>query len=279
MTLSLLGALVAAVGYGAATILQAVGVRRLGGLPSGATVRDRLPGARFYAAGLLLDLLGFLCSAAALRELPLFLVESAVASSVAVTAVLAVVFLRIRLQRSEIGALAAVGIGLVLLAVSAEEGRSRQVGQLTGWLLLSAAVVVTAIMLAGWYAVRDSGRSAIVLAVASGAAFGLMGVGARVLQVPDPWWGVLAAPVLWAVVAHGVLGSISYGLALDRGRTTTVAAVTFAVETVFPAFVGLVWLGDEVRSGLALVAAAGFAVTLGGCVVLAGQAEPEPSAD
>ena len=276
MTLSLLGAFAAAIAYGAATIVQATAVRRLSALPPDPGWRTRVPGAALYLWGLILDLVGFVLSAAALRTLPLFLVESAVASSVAITAVLAVLFLGVRLQRREIGALVGVVLGLALLAVSAHEGPAKQVGHLAGWLLLAAAVLVAMVLAAGWYAVPDAGASALTLAAASGVGFGMLGVAARVLHIPGDWWGLLAEPVFWALIANGVLAAVSYGLALDRGRTTTVAAVTFAVETVLPAAIGLILLGDGVRRHLAVVAVLGFVVTLGSCLALASRAEPDP---
>lgn len=277
MTLSLVGAFLAAVAYGAATILQAVGVAQLAALPTAPGWRSRLPGGTVYLSGLLLDLLGFFLSAKALRQLPLFLVESAVASSVAITAVLAVLFLGVRLLRAEIVALGGVGVGLILLAVSAKEGPPRHVGQLAGWLLLLTAAVVALMLVVGWRAVPDPATSAVVLAVTAGVGFGMLGVAARILVVPDPWWRVVSEPTLWSLVAHGVLASIAYGLALSRGRTTTVAAVSFATETVLPAIIGLALLGDGVRHHLWIVATVGFVLTLGSCIALARRAEPEPS--
>lgn len=278
MTMSLLGAFLAAFAYGAATILQAIGVARLAALPGDPGWRARLPGGTVYLSGLLLDLLGFFMSAKALRQLPLFLVESAVASSVAITAVLAVYFLGVRLHRAEIVALGGVGVGLALLAISAKEGPPRHVGHLAGWLLLLAAVLVALLLVAGWRAVPDPGNSAIVLAFAAGAGFGMLGVAARILTIPDHWWRVVTEPTLWALVANGVLASIAYGIALSRGRTTTVAAVSFATETVIPAIIGLALLGDGVRHHLWIVATVGFVVTLSSCIALAHRADPGPTA-
>jgi hypothetical protein len=55
---------------------------------------------------------------------------------------------------------------------------------------------------------------------------------------------------------------------------TLVAAVVFAVETVLPAAVGLHWLGDSTRSGMAVPAVVGFVVTLTAAVGLAAYAQP-----
>lgn len=271
------GAALAAIAYGSATILQALGVRDLSELDRDASVWARLTAGRRYALGLGLDGVGFLASLAALRHLPLFLVESAVASSVAVTAVLAVLVLHTRLRRTEIVALAVTSAGLVLLALSAEPGPARRPGAAAGWLLLASMVPVAAVVV---LAVRDraAGRAAVALAVAGGVGFGVVGIAARCLKIRNPWWLTAQDPMIWALAGQGVLASVAYALALSRGRTTTVAAITFATETVFPTAVGLAVLGDAVRSHLVPVATLGFFATLGGSIALAGYADTPPAA-
>jgi drug/metabolite transporter (DMT)-like permease len=271
------GAALAAVAYGAATVLQTLGVRELSALDANASAWQRVIAGRLYALGLALDGLGFLASLAALRRLPLFLVESTVASSVAVTAVLAVFVLHAHLRSAEIAALGVISAGLVLLALTAKAGPARHVGGTAGWLLLVSVVPVTVVLVVG---MRDrvAGRGAVALATAAGLGFGLVGIAARCLNVRHPWWLTVHDPIVWALAAHGVLASVAYALALHRGRTTTVAAITFAVETVFPAAVGLAVLGDSIRAHLVAVAAIGFLATLCGSIALAGYAEtPAPA--
>src|SRR4051794_15135496 len=72
-----------------------------------------------YVGGLILDLLGFFASVVALHRLPLFFVQAAVASSIGVTVLLAVVVLKQHLQRREAVALCGLGAGLLLLAMAA----------------------------------------------------------------------------------------------------------------------------------------------------------------
>lgn len=271
--LALLGAVFGALAYGAATILQAVGVQRIAASPN-TSWTARLRAGRLYAAGLALDAAGFVASLAALQTLPLFLVESMLASSVAVTAVLAVLFLGVRLAAREVVALAVIGLGLVLLAISAQEGPADPIDALGGWLLLAGGCAVAAVFAVGLLD-RHRSRSSLLLATASGLGFGLTGIAARVLEAPDPLWRMVFQPPLWALVIGGAVAVVAYGFALDRGRTTSVAAVTFAVETVVPAAIGLAWLGDSVRHGFAAVAVAGFVAALGGCLALAGRAEIE----
>ncbi len=182
--------------------------------------------------------MGFLTSLVALRTLPLFVVESAIASSVAVTAVLSAVVLRVRLTPRETVALVVTGLGLVALAVSASEGPAVRPGAV-GWLVPASTVLVAVVLVAGWTRPAGSRLGLALLSVAAGLGFAGVGIAARVLVVPDPWWRGMESPVLIALVLHGVLATVAYAVALARGRVTTVAAVTFAVETVVPAAIGL----------------------------------------
>lgn len=278
------GAVLAALCYGTATVLQAVGVRRLAGAPAGARLSARLARATPYAAGLALDGAGFLASLAAFHSLPLFVVESVVASSVAVTALLSVAFLGARLRGPEVVGLVVVAAGLVALAVSATSGPADALaGGLAWWPLAGVALVglVAAPVLLGDRrsarpgpaAPLTSGAAVVLLAVAAGLGFSGVGVAARVLALPHPWWRLVADPVAWALVAYAALSMLFYALALVHGSVTVVAALTFGVETVVPATIGLLWLGDRVRPGFAVVALAGFVATVAGCVALAGKAE------
>ncbi|WP_323099764.1 hypothetical protein [Intrasporangium sp. YIM S08009] len=278
MTPGLLGALLAALAYGTATVLQALGVRRLAATPSGTPLPRRVRAAWPYGLGLALDGLGFLASVAALRTLPLFLVESAVASSVAVTAVLSVAVLGLRLGGGEVVALVAVCLGLTGLAVAAAPGPAVQPGPGATWWLLAAAALVAGLAVVGAID-HDRRRGAVLLSVAAGLGFGGVGVAARLLEVPDPVWGLLTDGLAWILAAHAALATVAYALALARGRVTTVAALTFATETVVPAAVGLLALGDQVVPGRDPLAAAAFVATLAGCIALAGRADPEVPAN
>jgi drug/metabolite transporter (DMT)-like permease len=272
LSLGLLGAFAAAVCYGIGSVLQAVAAART---RSSGALDPRLLGRLFrqgpYLAGIALDGVGFLASVLALRTLPLFLVESAVASSIGVTAVLAARFLRVRLKRAEWVALAAVALGLVLLAASAQPDAGRAVSGRGGWLLL-AGVAATLLVAAG--ATRlPQGRAGALLAASAGLAFGGVGVAARTVQIPDPVWRLISDPTAWALVGFGVLGMLFYSAALQRGSVTTATAITFAIETTVPTVIGLTLLDDRARPGFAAVAVIGFVVALAGCLALARHAD------
>lgn len=269
-----IAALVAAVAYGAATVLQSVGVRSFAAAPT-RPWSHRLWAGRLYAVGLALDAAGFLASLVALRTLPLFVVGSAIASSVGVTALLSAIVLHVRLSFPERLALTAIGVGLVLLAGSASQGAAVQ-PDAAGLLLLLATVPFLAMIVLGQSRPRGSRLGVGLLSTAAGLGFSGVGIAARIVEVPRPWWHAAGSVLVIMIVLHGALALVAYTLALARGRVTTVAAVNFAVETVVPAVVGLVWLGDAVRPGpgWAVLAGLGFALAVGGSMALASYAEP-----
>jgi hypothetical protein len=271
--LGLVAALAAAVAYGVASVLQAVGSRRLATGAPDARLLLRLLRSAPYVAGLALDAAGFAATVVALRVLPLFVVESAVASSVGVTALVAARWLGARLLRPERIALVVLGVGLVLLASSAEAEGGQPLSRAWQWVILALSLLVAAA--AGAATRAPQHQAAALLAAAAGLGFGGVGIAARALQPPSPWWAILAEPLLWALVIDGVIALAAYAAALQRGAVTVVAAVTFAVETVVPAIAGYALLGDRARPGFLPVAVAGLLLTLGAAIALARYSEPE----
>lgn len=267
MVLGMTCALFAALGYGYASVLQSVAARRTESGPGlDPRLLVRLARSVPYVCGLALDLAAFVASLVALRTLPLFFVQSAVAASVGVTAVISAA-IGVRLRRREITSLVVLGLGLILLASSAQPQEGTPLATGVRWGLLASALVLGG---AGMLAARGHGRSsAPTLAVLAGLSFTVVAVAARSLSVPSPPWHVLTDPGLWAIVALGMLGMLLFTTALQRGSVTSVTALTFAVETIVPAGVGLALLGDMTRPGFAPFAATGFTLTIAGTLALA----------
>ncbi len=267
MALGIACALFAALGYGGASVLQSVAARKAESRPGlDPRLLVRLARSVPYVSGLGLDFAAFLASLVALRTMPLFFVQSAVAASVGVTAVIAAA-IGVRLQRREIASLVVLGAGLLLMAASAQPDQGAPLNLGARWGLLVVVVVLGG---AGVLAGRRAGpSSAHSLAVLGGLAFTVVAVTARSLVVPSPAWHVLADPGLWAILAAGSLGMLLFTTALQRGSVTTATALTFAVETIVPAGIGLAFLGDSTRPGFALAAALGFVLTIAGTLALA----------
>ena len=272
MVASLVAALGAAVAFGVASVLQQAGARRppLRRRIGFGLIAD-LARQPLFVVGVALDAVGFVLTFLALRRLPLFAVESAVASAVAVTAV-AARWVGDRLTPSERVAVGAVVVGLALVGASALPEGPPSLGPLPRLLLLAG---VPALALLGVAASgRVAGRSAApLLGALAGTGFAFFGVSSRVL----PASGGLTDPLAGAAVAYAALGLVLYGSALQRGPVTAVAAATSTVEVFIPALVGLA-LADGARNGLGPLAVAGFLLTAGATLCLIRSESPVPPA-
>jgi drug/metabolite transporter (DMT)-like permease len=275
VTWGLAGAFAAAVAYGAATVLQAIG--------AASTTRSNAPDRALmiqlvhslpYLSGLVLDGVGFALSLAALRTEPLFTVQAIVASSLAVTAILGVLVLAARPSTVEWLALVGVTAGLALLAISAKEQKPAGVDYL-GRLGLLLGVGFVGVVTAALARRRTGGasRDAWALGCLAGLMYGAGGIGARVLAEPRSVWSLLADPALWAVVGAGILGLLVYAMALQRGSVTVVTSAVVVTETLVPAALGITLLGDRPAPGRTMVAAFGFGLSVAGSLALARYGE------
>jgi drug/metabolite transporter (DMT)-like permease len=279
--LSLACAIASACCYGFASVIQALAARRAS--RGGAARVDpglvvRMLGQWPFVASLGVDLLGFILQVAALRRLPLFVVQAAIAGSLAVTAICAAWLLDQVLAGREWVAVAAVCAGIALLGATAgaekpaPAGAGFRIGLIAG---LGAVLVLG--MLAG----RLPGpfRTPVLGAVA-GLGYGMVAVSARILTSFDPL-ALVKDPATYTLVAAGAAAFVFYASALERGQVTTATAATVLAETLLPALIGILLLGDHPRRGFQAVAAAGFALAVAGAVMLARFAEAggdEPTA-
>ena len=137
--------------------------------------------------------------------------------------------------------------------------------------MLGVALVV---LLVGAVAGGLPGRSrALVLGLGAGVGFGVVEVAVRLINSAD-----FANPALYALLVGGAAGFLLLTSALQGGSVTTATAGMVIGETIGPALVGVVWLDDRTRDGLAWVAIAGFAVAVAGALALArfGEAPAAP---
>lgn len=274
VVVSLLGAVAAAVCFGMASVLQAVAARSA---PVGEGVDPRLLMRLLrqwpFVLGTCLDVLGFLAELAALRSLPLFIVQAAVAANLAVTAVVAVRVLGVRLSGREWGAVAAVCAGLAMLGLSAGHENPASVSLGFKLVLLGCVVVIG---LAGVLAGRLRGQArSVALGLVAGLGFGFVAVGSRVVRSLNPL-DLLHDPATYVVAVGGLAAFLFFATALQRGSVTTTTATVVVAETLMPAVIGVVLLGDGTRHGFVGVAAVGFALALAGALVLARFGEPTP---
>lgn len=269
-------ALGAAVCFGTASVLQAIAARAAEpGTGSGVDPALLLRAIRQwrYLAGLGLDAVGFVLQIVALRHIPIYEVGAALAASLAVTAVVAARLLRVRLSRTEWGAVAVVCAGLLMLGLASGAEGSKAGSLALGLGLLGMAGLV---LLVGAAAGRlPDGPRALVLGLAAGTGFGVVEVAVRLIDsVRD-----LANPALYALLLGGAAAFLLLTSALQRGSVTAATAGLVLGETVGPAVVGVVWLGDRTHEGLAWLAVLGFAVAVAGALALARFGEPPEVAE
>ncbi|MCW2944706.1 MAG: integral rane protein [Actinoallomurus sp.] len=277
MIWSLLGAIAAAVCFGVASVMQAVAARSA---PAGEGVDlrllVRLVGQVPFVAGLGLDLLGFLAELVALRSLPLFVVQAAVAANLAVTAVVAARVLHTRLSAREWIAVAAVCAGLAMLGLASGHENPAAVGLRFRFVLLGCVAVIG---VAGIVVGRIRGEAgSVALGLVAGLGFGFVAIGARVLTSLSPL-DLLRDPAAYVVASGGLVAFVFFATALQRGSVTTTTAAVVVAETVVPALIGVLLLGDRTRHGFEWVAVVGFLMAVAGALVLARFGEPATEPD
>ena len=274
MLVSLVAAIVAAVCYGVASVMQAIAVRAAslrgpqdaasGGVDPGLVVR-MLHQWRFVAS-ICLDSLGFLAQLVAVQRLPLFVVQAFVASNLAVTAVVAWRVIGTTLAWREWAAVVGVVAGVGLLGASAGAQGAAQVG---GVFKLALIVAVAGLAVVGMAAAKlnDPYRTT-ALGLTAGFGFGIVSIAARVLDGFSPLQ-LARDPAAYAIVAAGIVSFMFYATALEAGSVTVATAAVVLSETIPPAVIGVIFLGDQTRPGLAAVAWCGFFIAIASAVMLA----------
>lgn len=258
---------------GTAVILQATAARRL---PDGTGIRGAgtLLRSPAYLLALVLVVAGFALAFAALRSLPVFVVQAGRASSLAVAALLAVPVLGARLRPRDWCGLAALGVGLVGLAFAvmsapaAVPGLAVRLGMVTGALVLAGTAWSLATR-------TRSARSGLLLAVGAGLGYALLALGARVADLSSVP-ALLTDPAAWSAGLGGLLGLGLTVVAVRRVPVVSATAATVATETAVGALLGVVLAGDRAQPGLTWLAALAFLAVLGGALTVADTGTERP---
>jgi drug/metabolite transporter (DMT)-like permease len=287
MVESLVAALVSALCYGIAAVMQAMAIRSASRRP--ARVREGDPAAGRVDPGLIIrllgqwrflislgiDIIGFLAQLVALRRLPLFAVQAMVASNLAVIAVLAAWLMRARLNLAEWLAVTGVVVGVGLLGASAGAQGATTVGPT---FQIGLMVAVAGVGVAGMAAARLPGvvRTPVLGAIA-GLGYAVLAVAARILPGFGPGQ-LVRDPATYTLAAAGIVSFLMYASALESGSVTVATSAVVLCETLPAALVGLMFLGDSTRRGLVGLAIPGFILAVAGAVTLArfGEAGDEP---
>ncbi|MBB2944526.1 hypothetical protein FB565_004255 [Actinoplanes lutulentus] len=258
-------ALYGALSYAVGSILQAVGAQR-----SHNTVSTL--GHPLYLVGIALDISAWIAAMFALQHLAVYVVESVLAGSLAVTAVLAWMFLQSKLRQVDVLAIICTGAALTTLAMSA----GSQHEMVPTWTVrISFCCAAAGIVLLGWAATRI-GIPGLIAGV-GGLSLGGAALTGRALTLPpgsmDTFGTAVVAiatePLVWALLIFPINGMILYANALQKGDVGRVTAVHWTGEVVGPSVIALTLLGDTVRPGWEPAALLAGIITVGSAVVLA----------
>lgn len=254
MVIGLGAALLAAVVFGIAAVVQAIAARRHGV-------------ASLLMVGVaLIYMVGWGLHLVAIAYVPLYVAQVGIAASIVVTTLIAARVVHEPLATRHWIAVAAMVVGLALLVGAAGPvGDHRFTDDRTLALYLGFGVT----LLLGLAAMRlRSERGGVVLGVLAGMAYGGSPIATRSLV--DPAWNRETIAPAITIGLFGVLGFWLYSLALQRASVTAATAPLVLLETMVPAVVGLAVFGDGVRSDWWPVALLGFTLSTGAALVLCG---------
>ncbi|MEV5018685.1 DMT family transporter [Streptomyces sp. NPDC053780] len=266
LALSVLLSLVSAVAYAGGAIVQ----EQVAASSSAAQYAPvRRPG---WWAAVALNGLGGLLHVVALALGPLSLVQPLGALTIVFALPMAALFVGRKAGATAWrGALmATVGLAGLLSLVGAADAQSLDTAQRIGAAVVTGAVIV-ALMIAARAAHRHPAVRSILLAVASGIAFGMSSVFTKTVAVD--WSGGVSAADLPSMAVIGVLATAGMVLSQASYRGAGLAAPLATLTVVNPvvaAVVGITMFGETFRygtTGTALALSCGV-VAAGGLILL-----------
>ncbi len=166
--------------------------------------------------------------------------------------------------------------GVGLLGSSAGAEGAAHVGSVFKLALLVAIAGLGVVGLAA--AKLNEPYRTIALGMTAGFGYGVLSIAARVLTGFSPL-ELARDPAAYAVAAAGIISFMFYATALEGGSVTVATAAVVLAETIPPAVIGVIFLGDQTRPGLSVVAWGGFFLAVASAVMLARFGEAHHTED
>ena len=219
-----------------------------------------------WLLGSALGLAAFPLQTAALLLAPLTAVQPADAAGLLVLLFLGARVLGERVGGRELGAVAAIVIGIVVLTVTAPKREVTEVSSADVLLPMLAVALVAVLPLVFR---RRVGADSIAVVLGSGFAFALGAFCAKIVAdaIEREAW-LAAVGVLVVAAGAALVGTLTEQTALQRRQATQVAPLIFVIELVVPVALAVLVVGEE-WSGDSLVGiVAALALVVGGAFTL-----------
>jgi hypothetical protein len=182
----------------------------------------------------------------------------------------------VTLSWREWGAVLGVVAGVGLLGSSAGAQGAAQVGAV---FKLALIVAVAGLAVVGMAAAKlNEPFRTMALGLTAGFGFGVLSIAARVLDGFAPLQ-LARDPATYAIAAAGIISFMFYATALEGGSVTVATAAVVMAETIPPAIIGVIFLGDQTRPGMSVVAWGGFFIAVASAVMLARFGEAHQTED
>ena len=247
MSSTVIGALLACLAsclFNAAVAIQAIEARKISnrhGLRL--TLLGRLLRRPRWLGGTLLGALALPLQTVALLFAPLTVVQPCDAAGLLLLLYLGTRMLNERVGPREIGAVAAIVVGIVVMTLAAPR---REVSHVGGADVLVPLLVVAAVALAPFALRTVLGAGSMLVVVGAGAAFALSAFSLKLIADAIDQGSWLPLLLVLAVAAAGALaGTLCEQTALQRRQATQVAPIIFVVEMLVPVGLAVTVVGES----------------------------------
>lgn len=219
-----------------------------------------------WLLGAALGVAAFPLQTVALLWAPVTAVQPADAAGLLVLLFLGARMLNERVGRREVAAVAAIGVGIVVLTIAAPKREVTQVDSADVLLPMLAIAIVAVLPLA----LRSRlGAQSIAVVLGAGFAFALGAFCAKIVADAIDREAWLAAVLVVALAAGSALvGTLTEQTALQRRQATQVAPLIFVVELLVPVALAVLVVGEDWESSSVIGIAAALVLVVGGAFTL-----------
>ncbi len=219
-----------------------------------------------FVVGIILDTFAWVFTLIAVHTLPLFVAQPIFAFGVVVTVLVELFILHKKFKWHFFLSIGIIFLGLVLVASTATPEKAYVVDYIFKWSIWLAPALLA---LLSSFTVRYNTRIAnISLGALSGIAFGGTSITGRMLVFHHPFWRILAEPTFWSLAAYGIVGLLTFTVALQRHNASIINAASVTFNTIFPLLIGVFFLGDQPRHHEWLQVGIGITLALAGSVII-----------